>query len=181
MTDYKKYSLEQVENFLYDAMSTDATAEEIYDVIKGVVEDNLNVYITSANKAQQFLSLLNGGGHIPPKAKIVIPSNTCDKDDPSLECKKPWSDFWKEPSMPPWGHSDLEYGLHYTDEEIDAMCTAAEEKKKTWTVPVEEDDLGEYVIKFPDELIQKVGWQEDDTLEWIDNKDGSFSIKKVIN
>jgi len=33
-----------------------------------------------------------------------------------------------EPSMPPWGHSDLEYGLQYTDEEITAMCDAAEKK-----------------------------------------------------
>ena len=44
MTDYKKYALDQVENFLYDALSTDATSQEIYDVIKGVVEDNYKVY-----------------------------------------------------------------------------------------------------------------------------------------
>ena len=31
-----------------------------------------------------------------------------------------------EPSMTPWGHSDLEYGLQYTDEEIAAMCDQAE-------------------------------------------------------
>jgi len=38
-----------------------------------------------------------------------------------------------EPSMPPWGHSDLEYGLQYTDEELNAMCDKAasvEEKEK---------------------------------------------------
>jgi len=84
--------------------------------------------------------------------------------------------------MPPWGHSDME-ALKYTEEELNAMCDAAENttltKNKTWTVPIEEDHLGEYYVTFPNELIEKVGWVENDTLEWIDNKDGTFSIKKV--
>ena len=62
MTDHKDYSLKQVENFLYDAMSADATAQEIYDVIKGVVEDNYNVYKNATQKAYELLALLNGNG-----------------------------------------------------------------------------------------------------------------------
>ena len=38
------------------------------------------------------------------------------------------------------------------------------------------DDDG--VITFPDELIEKLGWKEGDVLQWIDNKDGSFSLVK---
>ena len=38
------------------------------------------------------------------------------------------------------------------------------------------DDDG--VITFPDELIEKLGWKEGDVLQWIDNKDGSFTLKK---
>ena len=38
------------------------------------------------------------------------------------------------------------------------------------------DDDG--VITFPDEFIEKLGWKEGDVLEWIDNKDGSFTLKK---
>ena len=38
------------------------------------------------------------------------------------------------------------------------------------------DDDG--VLTFPDELIEKLGWKEGDVLEWIDNKDGSFSLVK---
>ena len=38
------------------------------------------------------------------------------------------------------------------------------------------DDDG--VITFPDEMIEKLGWKEGDVLEWIDNKDGSFTLKK---
>ena len=38
------------------------------------------------------------------------------------------------------------------------------------------DDDG--VITFPDEMIEELGWKEGDVLEWIDNKDGSFTLKK---
>jgi len=77
--------------------------------------------------------------------------------------------------MPPWGHSDME-ALKYTDEELDAMCDAAE--KKSWVLPVEEDG-DDCVVTFPDELMAKTGWKEGDVLEWIDNGDGSYTLKKV--
>ena len=62
MTDYKKYALGQVENFLYDAMSSGATPQEIYDTIRGVVEDNYYTYKKSASEAYELLALLNGNG-----------------------------------------------------------------------------------------------------------------------
>ena len=62
MTDYKKYALGQVENFLYDAMSSGATPQEIYDTIRGVVEDNYYTYKNSASEAYELLALLNGNG-----------------------------------------------------------------------------------------------------------------------
>ena len=174
MTDYKKYSLGQVENFLYDAMSTDATPQEIYDVIKGVVEDNYYTYKQQASNAYELLALLNGNG----KGHL-----TCDKDDTSEKCKGAWTSFWEEPSMPPWGHSDME-ALRYTDEELDAMCDAAEakDKVKTWVLPVEvSDDLEDYVITFPDDLLKAANLKEGDQIEWVDNHDGSFKmIKKEI-
>jgi hypothetical protein len=60
MTDYKKYSLGQLENFLHDAMNTEATAQEIYDVIRGVVEENYLCYSKSANQAKELFNLLHG-------------------------------------------------------------------------------------------------------------------------
>ena len=172
MTDYKKYSLEQVENFLYDAMSADTTPQEIYDVIKGVVEDNYYTYKVQTEKAYELLALLNGNG----KGHL-----TCDKDDPSPECKGAWNSFWEEPSMPPWGHSDIEYGLQYTDEEIEAMCDAAEkaDKVKKWVLPVELDPSGECFIIFPDDLLEAATLKEGDTVEWINQDDGSYLMKKV--
>lgn len=34
------------------------------------------------------------------------------------------------------------------------------------------------VITFPDEFIKNLGWKEGDVLEWVDNQDGSFFLKK---
>ena len=196
MTDYKKYSLGQVENFLYDAMSTDATPQEIYDVIKSVVEDNYHTYKHQTSQAYELLALLNGNG----KGHL-----TCDKDDTSEECKESWSNFWEEPSMPPWGHSDLEYAIHYSDKELDAMCTAAElqqdlenvgdflkqdrnsnfpnentvkDRVEKWVLPVEYID-DECFISFPEDLLEAANLKEGDQVEWIDNGDDSYTLKKV--
>jgi hypothetical protein len=132
--DYKKYSLEQLENWMYDAMSCgDATPQEIYDVIIEVVKDNYYTYKKQASEAYELLSLLNGNGkgNIKEFDDCVDKILSCDKDDPSPECKDAWNDFWED-SMPPWGHSDLE-ALRYTEEELNAMCDKAasdEEKEK---------------------------------------------------
>jgi hypothetical protein len=70
-------------------------------------------------------------------------------------------------------------GEQYPEEVLNAMCDAAEAKyNKSWTVPVEETPDGETLLSFPDELIKAVGWVEGDNLEWIDNKDGTFTLKK---
>jgi len=39
------------------------------------------------------------------------------------------------------------------------------------------DDDG--ILTFPDEMMEELGWKEDDVLEWIDNKDGSFTLRKA--
>jgi len=38
------------------------------------------------------------------------------------------------------------------------------------------DDDG--VLTFPPELLKETGWEEGDVLEWIDNENGSFSLRK---
>ena len=180
MTDYKKYALGQVENFLYDAMSTDATAQEIYDVIKGVVEDNYVVYTKSADQAKELLDLLNGNQkhseyyYDYDRNRPVV--KTCDKDSTSEECKNSWNDFWEDPN---YDDTELMTNLQYTDEELDAMCEKAEvkDKVKQWIIPVDDD----YNITFPEYLLEQTGWKEGDTLQWIDQGDGSFKMIKKGN
>jgi hypothetical protein len=137
VTDYKKYSLGQVENFLYDAMSTDATPQEIYDVIKGVVEDNYYTYKQQASNAYELLALLNGNGegHI---TSVISRGNQIHQaiDD----CMPPWgdSDATSRRNQIHQEIADILVGirddcripcdmetLKYTDEELDAMCAAA--------------------------------------------------------
>jgi hypothetical protein len=179
VTDYKKYSLGQVENFLYDAMSTEATPQEIYDVIKKVVEDNYYTYKVQTEKAYELLALLNGNGkghikayddYLEKKENLV-----CDKEDLSPECKGAWNDFWEEYYYP-------EEHQQYTDEELNAMCDAAEkaDKVKKWILPVEVDGpSAEYFVTFPDDLLEAADLKEGDQVEWVDNADGSYLLKKV--
>lgn len=51
---------------------------------------------------------------------------------------------------------------------------------KHWTVTVDEadDGTGDLVLPLPTDLLETVGWKEGDTLEWHDNKDGTWSITK---
>ena len=72
--------------------------------------------------------------------------------------------------------------IKYTDEELDAMCDAAEKNDKVvkWQLPVEVDyTSGEYFIQFPDDLLEKADLKENDRIEWIDQGNGSYIIKKV--
>ena len=177
--DYKKYSLENLEKWMSDALlSSEATPQEIYDVIKGVVEEEYYYFKHHTGRCYDLLALLNGNG----KGHL-----TCDKDDPSEECKGSWSSFWeenyypeeyeksKEPTvediMPPWGHSDME-ALRYTEEELNAMCEKAEsdyekQKCREYNLPEAEYydkraqlDLGRN--RTYDEMIAGGYWMTDD-------------------
>jgi hypothetical protein len=61
--DYKKYSLERLEEWVHDAISTsEASAQEIYDVIQGVVKEQYYHYKHQTSRAYELLALLNGNG-----------------------------------------------------------------------------------------------------------------------
>ena len=192
--DYKKYSLENLSNWIYDAMSCgEATPQEIYDVIIEVVKDNYYTYKKQASEAYELLALLNGNGQ-------------------SYEDVLKEKEYY-EPSMPPWGHSDME-ALRYSEEELNAMCEKAEidanqpkklatydemvadgwemtadgfwikvpkeDKVVKWQLPVELDGLtGECFVQFPDDLLEAANLKEGDEVNWIDRGDGSFELRKV--
>jgi bifunctional DNA-binding transcriptional regulator/antitoxin component of YhaV-PrlF toxin-antitoxin module len=41
------------------------------------------------------------------------------------------------------------------------------------------DDFNEYCLTFPDELLESLGWEEGDVLEWHTNKDGTVLVERV--
>lgn len=49
-------------------------------------------------------------------------------------------------------------------------------------VPVQYDEsTDEYFIEFPPSLIEKLGWKTHDVLNWVDNQDGTFTLKKATD
>lgn len=46
------------------------------------------------------------------------------------------------------------------------------------TVYLEEDSDGELILPLTLDILNDVGWSPGDTLKWIDNNDGTFSIIK---
>jgi len=165
--DYKKYSLEKLNEWMHDALScSEATPQEIYDVIKDVVSENYYTYKNETEKCYELLALLNGNGigHIQayddyvtdPKGNQV---KVCDKDDPSPECQGAWNDFWEDVNK--WAETD---------------------KVVKWQLPVEVDGLsGECYVNFPDDLLEAANLKEGDMVEWISQADNSYILRKVIN
>lgn len=48
-----------------------------------------------------------------------------------------------------------------------------------WAVSVQENgETKELYIQFPEDAISQVGWSENDVIEWLDNGDGSWTLKK---
>lgn len=57
--DFKKHSLERLEEWLCDAMDQpEVSPQEIYNTIINVVEENVNYYQKGFIKTNQLLSLL---------------------------------------------------------------------------------------------------------------------------
>jgi hypothetical protein len=55
-----------------------------------------------------------------------------------------------------------------------------DDKVIKWSLPVQYDlESGDYFINFPEDLLNAANLKEGDQVFWIDNNDGSFTIKKV--
>jgi len=158
--DYKKYSLEKLQEWVHDALSCgEASPHEIYSAIREAVREDYYYYKDHCSRAFGLLERLSG--HRPVKEESYDLTATgekfpasCDKDDKSPECQKSWNDFWEEcyypeeyeshdPEdykncpTPPWGRGDSESRYpepnqkQYTEEELNAMCEqAASEAEK---------------------------------------------------
>jgi hypothetical protein len=104
----------------------------------------------------------------------------------------------KDNGMRPWGHSDMEYLIanskvsetpekpekskSYYDYDRNDLNRKSpfEDKVVKWQLPVEVDGpSGEYFVCFPDDLMGAANLKEGDTVEWIDQGDGSYLLKKI--
>jgi len=208
--DYKKYSLEKLEDWVHDALSGDATPQEIYDTIKNVVVESRCYHKQQGSRAYELLALLNGNGQSYEdvitekeyyessmteeelsKYKVLL---SCDKDDPSPECKGAWNDFWEDVDEKHSREYNLREAEYYNqraklDAEYEAIKAAGgyewtpatpKDKVVKWQLPVEIDGVsGEYFFQFPNDLLEAANLKEGDTVEWVDNEDGSYLLKKV--
>ena len=133
-------------------------------------------------------------------------SLSCDKDDPSPECQGAWNSFWEENYYSEDFEETLKReGYEYTPlpdtyTKVDEYSVAGKsyskywyeydrndsnrnnpfnDKVKKWILPVEEhgDDS---VVTFPDDLLEATDLKEGDQVEWIDQGDGSYLLRKVI-
>ena len=102
---YKKYSLEQLDNWVSDAMNCeDLTPQDIYDTVIKCVDDNIEYHKKYLTKGIELLSLLKG------QRPVDLSENVTDASAHDFD------DFW--------------YGKQYTEEEMNAMCDAAADKEK---------------------------------------------------
>ena len=102
---YKKYSLEQLDNWVNDALNCeDLTPQDIYDTVVKCVDESVEYHKKYLTKSIELLSLLKG--HRPVNFEVT---------------EEDWADFWSE---------QTEISQNYTEEDLNAMCDAAEEKEK---------------------------------------------------
>lgn len=50
----------------------------------------------------------------------------------------------------------------------------------SWTLDVKYDDKsGDTYLQLPDDMMREAGWNLGDDIEWIDNNDGTWTMKKI--
>jgi hypothetical protein len=49
----------------------------------------------------------------------------------------------------------------------------------THTLEVKENENGDAIIEFPEDVMAQAGWNEGDNIQWTDNKDGSWTLTKI--
>ena len=111
---YKKYSLEQLDNWVNDALNCeDLSPQDIYDTIVNVVDESVEYHKKYLTKSIELLSLLKGHRSV----------DFGDEGNITLGDTSDWNDFWEENYYP-------EEHKQYTEEELNEMCDAASDKEK---------------------------------------------------
>jgi len=91
---YKKYSLEQLDNWVNDAVNCeDLTPQDIYDTVVRCVEESVKYHKKYYTKSVELLSLLKGNREVD-----FDYSATGEKFPRATN--KDWVDFWEETYYP---------------------------------------------------------------------------------
>ena len=117
---YKKYSLEQLDNWVNDAVNCeDLTPQDIYDTVLRCVEESVRYHKKYYTKSVELLSLLKGNREVDFGVGNDEPWDHTDLGETLAEAtKEDWVDFWEENYYP-------EEYKQYTEEEMNAMCEHA--------------------------------------------------------
>jgi len=82
---YKKYSLEQLDNWVNDALNCeDLTPQDIYDTVIKCVDESVEYHKKYLDKSIELLSLLKGNRSVNFDENV------------SEATKEDWEDFWNE-------------------------------------------------------------------------------------
>jgi hypothetical protein len=117
---YKKYSLEQLDNWVNDALNCeDLTPQDIYDTIVKCVDESVECHKKYLTKSIELLSLLKGHREVDFGVGNDEPWDyTATGEKFPGATQKDWNDFWEENYYP-------EEHKQYTEEEMNAMCERA--------------------------------------------------------
>ena len=171
---YKEYSLQQLDNWVHDALNCDdLTPQDIYNTVIRCVDESVEHHKKYLDKSTKLLSLLKGHTEIELDLSGHPSNHTGSSDDTD------WEELWSEVDSISENYSADQLSKSWEE------YYYPEEVKKSWILPVEEakdadTDKTEYLVTFPDDLLEAADLKEGDTVEWIDRGDGSYQIKKVV-
>jgi len=145
--DYKKYSLEKLETWVTDALtSAEASPQEIYGTIRRVVEEEYYCFKNHTSRCYELLALLSGNGN--QIIEQVKAQGIWDKEDIEAVLKE--REYY-EPSMPPWGHSDMEYLVNQSKVKSCDKDDKSPECQQAWNDFWEENYYPEESQKYTEE------------------------------
>jgi hypothetical protein len=179
--DYKKYSLENLQNWVHDAMNSDASPHEIYSAIREAVREEYYYHKDCLSRATGLLELLSG--HRPVADTLVEKA-----EQEYLESMYPDVPD-DEPLVIGDTIQDKKYEVQYSNEiekiRQDGGYEWTPEVKKDkvvkWQLSVESDDIsGEYFVSLPDDLLEAANLKEGDFVGWMNQGDGSYLLQKHI-
>lgn len=179
--DYKKYSLENLDNWLHDAISSaEASPHEIYSTIRKVVQEEYDYHKEQSQRCFGLLELLSG--HRPVSFDQYTEEELdamCDaaaeqeEKDKCREYNLREAEYYNKRAQ-----LDAEYEAIKAVGGYDYTPLPIKDKVVKWQLPVQQCEE-DYYIEFPDDLLEAANLKEGDQVEWVDNGDGSYILRKI--